>query len=434
MPLADPRLPTIAVITVNFNGRAHLDDCLQSLERMDYPRERWDVIMVDNASRDGSVAHVRDKFPWVKVLTNAENEGFAPAVNQAVRETDAEYLAFLNNDMHVDRGWLREAVAQLAGGRTDTVCVASKILNWDGTKIDFVGGSLSFYGHAFQESFGAGADGTDFDSPRELLFACGGAMVIERAVYEDLGGFDDDYFAFFEDVDLGWRLWVSGYSVMYAPKSVVYHRHHASASRVSDAKKHLLYERNALFTIIKNYEDDVLAKVLPGALALCAERGLLYGGVDKSKYYIKMPKVFEGGVQREHGVSVGRMKVLSGQVGKGVMVKRSLQKVLRLARGRLFRLLRIESLTETVLVPKVTLSPIVAIDEVVASLPALTEKRQAIQSRRKRSDAEIFRLFGDAFRPNLPTPEFELALERTVDFLQIRETIRADERSRNGRR
>jgi GT2 family glycosyltransferase len=110
---------------------------------------------------------------------------------------------------------------------------------------------------------------------RPFLFACGGAMLIRRDLFLEVGGFDPDYFAYFEDVDLGWRLWLLGHRVVYAPRAVVYHRHHGSWQTVNDAKKWLLAERNTLYTIVKNYEDDHLARILPAALLLILQRAFL---------------------------------------------------------------------------------------------------------------------------------------------------------------
>ena len=127
------------------------------------------------------------------------------------------------------------------------------MLDWEGQTVDFVDAAMSFYGHGFKLHVGA-ADDTIPDKAADVLFASGAAMVMPADVFERVGGFDDRYFMFFEDVDLGWRLWLLGYRVRYVPESLVFHRHHQSMTSFGAWREHYLLERNALFTIFKNYE------------------------------------------------------------------------------------------------------------------------------------------------------------------------------------
>ncbi len=133
-----------------------------------------------------------------------------------------------------------------------------------------------------------------------MLFASGAAMVIDAAVFREVGGFDERYFMFFEDVDLGWRLWLLGYEVRYVPASLVYHRHHVSMGDVGAWREHYLLERNALFTIYKNYDDENLARVLPAALALAVRRGVALGGDDPHSLDLSRSAVDDGARQETH--------------------------------------------------------------------------------------------------------------------------------------
>ena len=133
---------------------------------------------------------------------------------------------------------------------------------------------MSFYGHGFKMHAGD-TDLAGHDDEADVLFASGAAMVVDAEVFARVGGFDERYFMFFEDVDLGWRLWLLGYEVRYVPASVVYHRHHASMAEVGSWREHFLLERNALFTIYKNYDDENLRAVLPAALALTVGRSVV---------------------------------------------------------------------------------------------------------------------------------------------------------------
>src|SRR6266536_2134740 len=141
--------------------------------------------------------------------------------------------------MLVDPQLLRGLVSALAVS-PGAVCAAAKILNWEGTAYDFAGAGLHFAGYGYQEGFGELVSEGRFSDVRPLLFACGGAMMIDRETFLDVGGFDEDYFIYYEDSDLGWRLWILGHSVVFAPEALVHHRHHGAMSAFSDHRKRVL--------------------------------------------------------------------------------------------------------------------------------------------------------------------------------------------------
>ena len=214
-------------------------------------------MVVDNASDDGSVEFLRSDHPWVEVLTLSENRFFTGALNAAAEAADTPWLAFLNNDMRVDPGWLHEAV--VAAERYSVECVASHIKTWDGSQTQFCGGAINIEGKGFEWS----GDDADPEEERNLLFACGGAMLVRRELFLSAGGFDPAYEMIYEDIDFGWRLNLAGHRVAYAPKSVVYHQGHASLSTLDYARKAVCFERNSLATLYKNLEEPRLVPLLP---------------------------------------------------------------------------------------------------------------------------------------------------------------------------
>lgn len=339
-------LPLISVILVNFNGAKHLKTCLDSLKNLNYPADKLQVVLVDNNSKDNSIALLKEKYSQVKLVLNNENLGFAKAVNQGVEAADGTYVALLNNDMKVEKDWLIELVKPLLS-EPELACTGSKVLNWDGKRIDFVLGMMNFEGRGFQIDFEKVLRASEYNKPKDMLFVNGGSMLVEREVFLKVGGFDEDYFAFYEDVDFGWRLWIAGYRVRFIPTSVAYHRHHGTSSSFGQEKLQLLYERNALFSIYKNYSKPVLDKVLAAALLLLNKRAYLNLNVDKETY-------------------------------------------------RLTHKDNSDKSTDTK-VPKKALSYVLAVDDFTNHLPELREKRQKIQALRKRSDESIFRLFGEIF-------------------------------------
>jgi GT2 family glycosyltransferase len=358
-PPARRRWPSVSVVVVNFNGRGYLEDCLRSLRELDYPPEQVEVVFIDNASTDGSVELVRGSFPEVRVLVNDTNTGFSPAVNQGARVAGGEYLALINNDAEADRAWLREAVRVLEAERT-VACVACKILRADRRTVDFAGGQMGFYGHGFakdvEHSESAGG------ALRRTLFASGGAMVTRTALFLETGGFDETYFAFFEDVDFGWRLWVLGHEVVYVPDSKVFHRHHGTIERFGYARERYLLERNALATIFKNYEDDRLARTLPASLVLTIARGMDVDGLE-------LPD---------------------------------------------FRITADAEPVDDLKVPALTAAHLAAVWDWAGMLGDLRVKRDIVQAQRRTSDRTIAKLFEDSLRPNVHRPDFLAVFDKVV--------------------
>ena len=161
-------MPTVSVLVLNRDGREHLEHCLPSLERQTYSSLRRELVVVDNASSDDSLEWLRRHHPGVRVLSFAENRGFAAAYNAAVESSEAEFVAFLNNDTRVESDWLAELVA--TAERHGAASVGSKMLDWSGQRVDFAGGLVSLFGHSWQRDEGLPA-GTPHAEDRMLLRA-----------------------------------------------------------------------------------------------------------------------------------------------------------------------------------------------------------------------------------------------------------------------
>ncbi len=270
------------VLVLNYNGREHLDDCLASLGAQDVfvpgwpgqprePAQRDEVWLVDNASTDASVEHVTEKFPWVRVVGSDANLGFSRAYNRAAAMCGSEYVAFLNNDVRVGTGWL-SALHQARASHPDAKALACRIMSWDGTRIDFAGADTFFSGHAWQRGLGEDAAGREFPEV-PLLFGCAGALMFHRETFIGIGGFDPDYFSFFEDVDLGWRATLLGHPTWFVPEAVVRHKRHSAWGAAPKSRVTYLTERNALFTVFKNYDSDRMGVMLLLSAALTFLRG-----------------------------------------------------------------------------------------------------------------------------------------------------------------
>jgi len=344
----------VSVVIVNYQGVEDTLRCIEGFAGIDWPRQDLQLVVVDNASGGGEAERIRVAHPEVTVVDAGGNLGFAGGCNLGVRKSTGDVIAFVNNDAKPDPGFVRESVRLLAANG-DIGAVATKVLDWEGGRIDFVDAGMSWYGQAFKLHVGA-QDTGEFDVERDVLFGTGSALVVRRTAFEIIGGFDESFFMFFEDVDLGWRMWLAGYRVRFVPAAVTYHRHHASMSAVGSWREHYLLERNALAMIYKNYDDENLAAFLPGALALTARRGVVRSGRDPHE------------LDLAHGNAPGEPGETS--------------------------------------VSKSLLASLYALDAFGADLPRLAEARAAVQALRRRPDREIVGLFRTPMQDNMSEAAF----------------------------
>ncbi|HYH44583.1 MAG TPA: glycosyltransferase family 2 protein [Thermoanaerobaculia bacterium] len=267
MSAAGKALGKVSVAILSWNGRAHLEICLGALARQADPGVPWDIVVLDNGSSDGTVEWLRTAHPEVRVVASSVNLGFCAGNNRLVAETDGDAIALLNNDTRPAPDWLAALVAALAAAPPDVAAVSGRIVDWPGERLDFARGVMTFDGHAFQLDFRRPlAEARIPAAGDELLFACGGNMLVRRRSFLDAGGFDEGYFAYLEDVDLGWRLWAGGERVTFAPDALVHHRSSATSDLLGLFNRGFLFERNAFLTAYKNYEAGLWERVMPALL------------------------------------------------------------------------------------------------------------------------------------------------------------------------
>ena len=244
-----------SVIVVAHAGMEHLEDSVVSIEA-EGERGLSEVILVDNASPDACGEAASTRWPWLRVVRSERNLGFAGGVNLGAEAATGEVLILLNDDAAADEGFV-EAHLETLAAHPAAAATAGRLTSWDGARHDFVRGGVTFDIHAFQISQGWPVD--DVAPPRTgepLPFACGGNMAIRRRDWDELGGFDPGHFAYFEDVELGWRLWALGRTVVGAPDAVARHRGGATSSGLGDFRRGVLFERNALRTFFSCADDD----------------------------------------------------------------------------------------------------------------------------------------------------------------------------------
>ena len=266
-------LRKVSVAVLSWNGRRHLEHCLSALRRQHAPGCEWQVLVLDNGSTDDTVAWVRRHHPEVRLISSPVNLGFCAGNNRLVAEADGDAIALLNNDTRPRPEWLGELVEALGRAGDDVAAVSGKIVDWHGERLDFARGVMTFDGHAFQLDFGRSLAEIEIPAAgSELLFACGGNMIVRRRSFLEAGGFDEGYFAYLEDVDLGWRLWAGGERVEFAPKAVAHHRSMATSQLLGNENRGFLFERNAFLTAYKNYDAGHWRRLAPAILLALAHR------------------------------------------------------------------------------------------------------------------------------------------------------------------
>ena len=244
--------PLASVIIPNWNGAHHLPTCLHALRRQTYPR--FEIIVVDNGSTDGSLALLAREYPEVRVLALPENRGFAGGCNAGFRAARGEVLVLLNNDTEAHPAWLEELMRAL-DTHPDAGMATSKLLLFDRRDV------LHSAGDVYRLDGMPGNRGVwerdegQYDHDLWVFSACGGAAAYRRAMLEDIGLFDEALGSYLEDVDLAWRAQLAGYRCIFAPQAIVYHKLSATGG---GAQASYLVGRNTLWVLAKNYPGSLL--------------------------------------------------------------------------------------------------------------------------------------------------------------------------------
>lgn len=256
----------VSIIIVNWNGINHLKKCLPSLARVSY--DNVEIILVDNASTDGSVEYVVKFFPKIKIVGNKKNIGFAGGNNKGVAKARGDYVLLLNNDTVVTRSFVNELVKVLDENAAVGV-VQGKILSMDyRSRLDSVGAFFTYTGFLYHYGYFQ-KDKKKYDNTKYLYTAKGACMMIRKVLIDKIGLFDNDYFAYFEETDFCNRVWLSGYKVVYAPKSVVYHKVGGTSNSMNNAFIQFHSFKNRINSYLKNLEAINLLILLPQHLLLC---------------------------------------------------------------------------------------------------------------------------------------------------------------------
>lgn len=247
--------PSVAVVILNWNGRKFLEQFLPSVLGSTYPSLQ--IVVADNGSTDDSIAWLNTNYPMVRQLRSPVNEGFAKGYNTALAQVQADYYVLLNSDVQVTPGWI-DPIVRLMENQPQIAACQPKILSYDQPRLfEYAGGSggwVDAYGYPFCRGRifdRCEKDEGQYDDPCPVFWASGCAMFVKASVYHEMNGLDDLFFAHQEEVDLCWRMQLSGYLVYVCPESVVYHVGGGSLPQGNPRKVYLNY-RNSLMMLYKN--------------------------------------------------------------------------------------------------------------------------------------------------------------------------------------
>jgi GT2 family glycosyltransferase len=366
--MAESRPGVVSIVLVNFRGADLTIEAVNELQKVDWPEEMLEVVVVENASGDGSAERIRTAAPWVRLVESDENLGFAGGCNLGVASSTGEFVGFLNSDAKPDAQWIAAAVATFAEA-PEIGAVASKVLDWDGGVVDYVDSAMTWFGMGYKPFVGEKVP-FHANQAADVLFGTGSAMFVRREVFDRLGGFDERFFMFFEDVDLGWRLNLLGYRYRYQPLSIAFHKHHGSVSKFGSFKEDYFLERNALFALYKNLEQAGLDQALPGALSLSIRRGVSKAGNDSTEFDFRSAGGDDNDAQA---------------------------------------------------VSKELLASVYAVDQFVKHLPSLTASRDQIQATRVVSDRAIWSLFRRVDAPSNDDSSYLEGYENIVQAFEVLE-------------
>ena len=263
------------IIIPNYNGIEYLENCLLSLQKCE-PAD-FHIIVVDNGSTDGCVELLKEKFPAVEAIFLPENIGFAPAVNRGLELIKTPYALLLNNDITVEPDFVLRMEAAMDANK-NCFSVSAKMLQMHNPELlDGAGDLYCALGWAF--ALGKGKTAADhYTKPAKIFSSCGGAAIYRMDILREIGFFDENHFAYLEDVDLGWRARIAGYCNRYEPSAVVYHAGSGfSGSRYNEFKINLS-SRNSVYIILKNMPLLQIVVNLPF---------LLFGFLIKIAFFIK---------------------------------------------------------------------------------------------------------------------------------------------------
>jgi len=287
----------VTIVIPNYNGKVFLEPCLKSLEKQSI--KDFSIIVVDNCSRDGSVDFLRKNYPKVEVVVLEKNKGFAGGVNEGIKRAKTDSIIVLNNDTIQEKNWLQELISA-AEQNSEAGIFASKVLKMEKRKeIDSTGDFYNWWGMPFPR----GRDEIDkgqYDNKTEIFGATGNGTLYKREVFEKIGLFDEEFFAYYEDVDLSFRAQLTGFKCKFVPQAVIYHKIGATSEKMSNfslyhalKNSYYLFFKNAPFPlVITKFPKFFLGQMLRAISTIKKGHPLVLLKV-YFRVFVKIPHIFK---------------------------------------------------------------------------------------------------------------------------------------------
>jgi len=276
----------ISIIIVNYNGRKWLKDCLESLEKQTY--KKFEIILVDNASSDNSVAYVKKHFPKVTIVQNKSNRGFAGGNNDGLKAAKGDYILLLNNDTWSPPDFLEDFIKAF-DEYPKAGCVQSKmVLLKDTSKLDLVGSYWTNSSFLYYYGFGKDADLPQYNKAMPFFTNKGASVMIPRKVIDKIGLFDDDFWLYYEETDFCHRVWLAGYECWYWPKAIVHHAGGGTSIHFDNSLIQFHNFKNKLMSFLKNFESINLVTIVPIYIILNIGISFIWLFQGKTKHFFTL--------------------------------------------------------------------------------------------------------------------------------------------------
>jgi GT2 family glycosyltransferase len=282
----------IAVVILNWNGQKLLEQFLPSIVKFS---QKSQVYVADNASTDESISYLKNNFPNVKIIQNSQNFGFAQGYNEALKNVDADIFALVNSDIEVTENWLQPIVATFEKFPNVAV-IQPKIRDFKNKEYFEYAGAAGGFIDKFGYPFCVGRifdsvekDNSQYNQNGEIFWASGACFFIRKSVFEEMNGFDPDFFAHQEEIDLCWRIFNKGYKIEYNSESIVYHVGGATLQE-SNPQKTFLNFRNSLLMLTKNLPKSSLFPVIFTRMILDGIAGLKFLIEGKFSHFVAILK------------------------------------------------------------------------------------------------------------------------------------------------
>lgn len=294
----------VAVVILNWNGVKFLEDFLPSVIKFS---DNAEIIVADNKSTDNSIAFLKENYPSIKIIENAENGGFAKGYNDCLKHVKAEYYVLLNSDIEVTENWIQPVIHLMESDKTIAACQPKVKAFHKKSHFEHAGAAGGFIdkdlypfcrGRIFHE---AEEDKNQYQDNTEIFWATGACMFVRSAVFQQLNGFDNSFFAHMEEIDLCWRMKNQGHKIMYCSSSTVYHVGGGTLNYMSPKKTYLNF-RNNLYMIHKNYEGNLFFKVF---------RRLILDGIAATKFCLSGQFKHTWSVLKAHFHYYGKLSSLN---------------------------------------------------------------------------------------------------------------------------